>query len=233
LINSIRNLLCRPPKLPTSTEDFADYQTNFANAIRFTASCGFSVATPEWKPHDKLEFEGSFLEPALRAAGVKDLSKSAFQCLKWSHYLAPHLEQKLGRKVWVTIGQIWREDQALFSPTWNDLRNWSKRGITLKEMHKPGSAGVNLHAWLTVDSGEIIEPTMMTSIATRFPDRYSHFLCSIGWGPPADVLSDHKYFPMAVGSEFAECLHNKSQIGLLASNPQELHSVSTALVLDI
>lgn len=230
MIKSIRNLLYRPPAMPTSGEDFGDYQTNFANAIRFTESCGFSVERPDWKPHERLEAEGNFLEPALQAAGVRDLSKAAFQCLKWSHYLAPHIELQLGRKVWLTVGQIWKEDQALFSPTWNDLRSWSKQGITVEEMHKPGSAGLNLHAWLTVDSGEVIEPTMMTSIATLYPDTYSHFLCAIGWGQPADILSKHKYFPMAVGAEFAECLHSRSQVGLLASNPQELHSVPMAIV---
>lgn len=230
MIKTIRNLLYRPPSLPESIEDIGDYQTDFANAIRFTESCGLSVERPSWKPHEKLEAEGTFLEPALRAAGVKDLTKAAFQCLKWSHYLAPHLEQKLGRRVWLTIGQIWVDDRALFSPTWRDLRKWAKRGITIDEMRKRGSSGINLHAWLTVDSGEVIEPTLMTSIATSSPDKYPHFLGAIGWGQPTDILSDHKYFPMAVGAEFAECLHTKSQIGLLASNPQELHTASFAIV---
>ncbi|WP_339652060.1 hypothetical protein [Halopseudomonas pelagia] len=230
MIKTIRNLLYRPPQLPISNEDIGDYQIDFVNAIRFTQSCGFSVARPSWKPHEKLEVEGTFLEPALRAAGVKDVRKAAFQCLKWCHYLAPHLEQKLKRKVWVTIGQIWTNDRAMFSPTWNDLRNWSKRGITVDEMHKRGSSGLNLHAWLTVDSGEIIEPTLMTSIATLFPDKYPHFLGAVSWGQPADILSEYKYFPMAVGAEFAECLHSKSQIGLLARSSQELHSMSMALV---
>ena len=233
MIKFIRNLLYRPPAMPTSGKSFGDYQADFVNAICFTDSCGFSVERPEWKPHQKLEVKGDFLELALRAAGARDLTKAAFQCLKWSHYLAPYIEQQLGRKVWLTVGQVWKEDQALFSPTWNELKSWSKQGITIDEMYKPGSAGLNLHAWLTVDSGEIIEPTLMTSIATLYPDTYAHFLCAIGFGEPTEILSDHKYFPMAVGTEFAECLHSRSQVDLLASNPEELYSVPMAIVLGI
>ena len=230
MIKTIRNLLYRPPQLPTSNEDIGDYQTNFVNAIRFTESCGFSVERPSWKPQEKLEGEGTFLEPALRAAGVNDFSKAAFQCLKWCHYLAPHFEREIGRKVWITVGQIWANERAMFSPTWNDLRKWSQRGITVDEMRRQDSSGINLHAWLTVDSGEIIEPTLMTSFATLFPDKYPHFLGAVGWGQPTDILTDHKYFPMAVGSEFVERLHSKSQIDLLAKNSQELHSISLAIV---
>ncbi|WP_122439599.1 hypothetical protein [Pseudomonas viridiflava] len=230
MIKTIRNLLYRPPQLPTSNDDIRDYQTNFMNAIRFTESCGFSVERPIWEPQDKLEGEGTFLEPALRAAGVYDFSKAAFQCLKWCHYLAPHFEQEIGRKVWITIGQIWANERPLFSPTWKDLRSWSKRGISAGEMEKPGTIGLNLHAWLTIDSGEIIEPTLMTSIATISPDKYRHFLGTVGWGEPTDILSDHKYFPMAVGAEFAECLHYRSRVDLLARNPQQLHTVSMAMI---
>jgi len=104
--------------------------------------------------------------------------------------------------------------------------------MTVSEIQRPGLSGLNLHAWLTIDSGEIIEPTLMTSIATVSPDKYHHFLGSVGWGQPTDILSDHKYFPMAVGAEFAECLHSKSQVGLLASTPQELHSVSRAMIFE-
>jgi hypothetical protein len=230
MIKTIRSLLYRPPQLPKSIEGIGDYQTNFMNAIRFTETCGFSVERPIWKPQEKLEGDDTFLEPALCAAGVNDIRKAAFQCLKWCHYLAPHFEQEIGRKVWITVGQIWANDRALFSPTWKDLRSWSKRGITVDEMQRPGLSGLNLHAWLTIDSGEIIEPTLMTSIATVSPNKYRHFLGSVGWGQPTDILSDHKYFPMAVGAEFAECLHSKSQVGLLASTPQELHSVSMAVI---
>lgn len=230
MIKMIRNFLYRPPKIPTSSEDIGSYQDDFVSAVHFTKSCGFSVEEPQWKPYEMLEVEGSFLEPALRAAGVQDFTKAAFQCLKWCHYLAPHLEQKLERKVWVTVGQLWRDDRAVFSPTWKELRYWSTRGISIEEMQKRTSGGLNLHAWLTVDSGEIIEPTLMTSIATLHPDKYPHFLGSVGWGQPSDILSDHKYFPMAVGSEFVESLGNNSQVNFLARNPEELHSVSMAIV---
>jgi len=69
MIKTIRNLLYRPPQLPTSNENIGDYQTNFMKAIRFTESCGFSVERPIWNPQEKLQGDDTFLEPALRAAG--------------------------------------------------------------------------------------------------------------------------------------------------------------------
>jgi hypothetical protein len=230
MIETIRSMFYSPPQIPKTSRDFDSYQNNFANAVRFTKSCGFAVQVPQWKPEEKLDAGGSFLEPVLRAAGVRDVTKAAFQCLKWSHYLAPYFEQQLGREVWITLGQLWRDDRAIFSPTWKEFRDWSKRGISVEDMYKRGSAGLNLHAWLTIDTGEIIEPTMMTSIATLHPDRYPHFMAAIGWGYANDILSDHYYYPMAVGKAFVETIGEKSQVDLLASDAEDLHSYSTALV---
>lgn len=229
MLNNLRNLLYRPPQIPKTIERFGSYESNFCDAIRFTKSCGFAVEEPKWRPEDKLDTGGGFLEPALRAAGVSDVSKSALQCLKWSHYLAPYIERQLDRKVWITVGQFWQGNCALYSPTWAELREWSRRGITADDMQKNNRAGLNLHAWLTVDSGEIIEPSMMSTIATTNPKRYPHFRASMGWGKPDAIFSDHHYFPMAAGKAFTESIGEKSELGILASNTKELHTHSQAL----
>lgn len=228
MIETIRLMLYRPPQIPKASKKFKSYQNRFADAVRFTQSCGFEVNAPQWKSGESLDPDGAFLKPTLRAAGVQDVSKAAFQCLKWSHYLAPYFEQQLGRQVWITIGQLWLRDRAIYYPTWKELRDWSKRGISIEDIQKHGSQGLNLHAWLTVDTGEIIEPTMMTSIATLYPDTCSHLFALIGWGQAKDILTDHHYYPMAIGTDFAESIGKGSQMNLLARKAQDLHQYSIA-----
>ncbi len=213
-------------RLPTRSDEIGDYRRNFENAITFTRDCGFEVAPPSWIDQDILDVNGEFIEPAFRAAGVVDPAKAAGQCLKWCHYLAPHFERQIGAKVWVTIGQLWKGEERIFSPTWTDLSRWRRTGITLDELHTDGRNGINLHAWLTCQSGEIIEPTFGSSLAAFAGDAYAGLSGAVVWGRDPQVLNRHRYFPMAVGHAFAEAVGRQSELPLLATDAASLHSVS-------
>ncbi|MBP0714255.1 hypothetical protein ABXK61_13130 [Burkholderia sola] len=217
-------------KLPTRSDEIGDYRSNFEQAVDFTAACGFKMALPYWVDRDILGANGDFIEPAFRAGGVEDPAKAAGQCLKWCHYLAPHFERQLGAKVWVTIGQLWKDDQQIFSPTWTDLKRWCKTGITLAELHQEKRQGINLHAWLTVESGEIIEPTFGSSLAAFAGDAYAKLSGAVVWGRDPHVLNHHRYFPMAVGQAFAEAIGNRSELPLLATDATSLHNFPMMLV---
>ena len=95
---------------------------------------------------------------------MKDMSKSAMQCLKWYHYLAPFFSKHLSIEAHITIAQIWSDNKSIFNPSWRDLRRWSAEGIQLFDFEN--RMGVNLHAWLTLETGEIIEPTLLSSYAS-------------------------------------------------------------------
>jgi hypothetical protein len=227
LLNLVSKIFGKELPLPRTSSEIGDYAANFKRAVAFTKSCGFPISQTELQGDDILDKSGDFIEPAMLAAGVKDASKSATQCLKWCHYLSPAFEQQLGRKVWPTIGQIWKKDSFVFNPTWNDLQRWSQSGIQLEDF-RPGG-GCNFHAWLTVESGEIIEPTFLSSLAS-LGGGYAKYAGSIVWGRDPNVLQEHRYFPMAVGREFAESISKKSIMPLLASNPDELHQISALLM---
>ncbi len=212
-------------KLPTRSAEIGDYRSNFEHAVKFTRACGFKVDQPSWVKQDLLVVDGSFIEPAFRSAGVVDPSMAAGQCLKWCHYLAPHFEQQIGAKVWVTIGQLWKDDQQVFSPTWAELRQWARTGITLDGIHKEGRQGINLHAWLTVESGEIIEPTYGSSLAAFAADAYAKLSGAVIWGRDPHVLNHHRYFPMAVGQAFTEAIGRRSELPLLATDAASLHAL--------
>jgi hypothetical protein len=207
--------------LPKNIGEIGEYSTNFERAVAFTKSCGFPIDNLSWHGGDVLDRDGNFVMPPLHSAGVRDLNKSAAQCLKWCHYLAPAFEQHLGFRVWVTIGQIWNENTAVFSPTWDDIKRWSKYGIQIDDFRD--QIGLNLHAWLTVESGEIIEPTFPSSMAACGNKAYANFAGAVIWGRDPHILSGHRHFPMAVGRDFVEAISEKSIFPLLANNPEELH----------
>ena len=224
-LNFLRNLFRKTPNfvLPKSCDEIGEYAANFERAVVFTSSCGFSMKGVVCHSGDILDPSGDFVMPALHEAGVLDLSKSAAQCLKWCHYLAPAFERHLGCRVWVTLGQIWKGNAAIFNPTWDDMRRWSKDGFQLGDFD--GRKGMNLHAWLTVESGEIIDPTLPSSIAACGSEIYVKLAGAVVWGRGPQILGDHRYFPMAVGREFTEAISEKSVVPLLANNPDELHKL--------
>lgn len=207
--------------LPQNSDEIGEYADNFERAVAFTKSCGFPVENVAWHCEDVLDHSGSFVIQALDMAGVRDLSQSAAQCLKWCHYLAPAFEHHLGHKVWITVGQIWNMNTAVYNPTWDDMERWSKYGIQLDDFRD--RMGFNLHAWLTVESGEIIDPTFPSSIAAYGNGTNAKFAGVVVWGRDPHLLSGHRHFPMAVGHEFVEAISEKSVFPLLASNPNDLH----------
>jgi hypothetical protein len=175
-----------------------------------------------------LDNEGAFLEPIYRTAGVKDPSKAAFQCLKWSHFLAPWFASHLECRAWPTVGQLWKDDQPVFNPSWDELRRWADTGIQPSDFE--GRQGINLHTWITIETGEIIEPTLLNSLAAINPEAYGDFLGGTVWGRDPNVLNRHRYFPMAAGVEFAEAIGQKSCLPLIANNPAELHQIQMILI---
>lgn len=230
--NYFRKLFKRKFVTPAQASSLPDYETSFEQAIRFTESLRFSVQMPLWNHNVELKDLGDFLTPALNAAGVYDLGASARQCLKWCHYLQPFFERQLGMRSWATVGQLWKGDKPIFNPSFEDFRRWIKSGFQLSDFDSEGRSGLNVHTWLTVETGEIIEPTFLSTLATIEPESYKEWLHQIVAGKEMDVLNGHRYFPMIAGKEIIEAIAEKSIVPLLATNTKELHSTFVALVFD-
>lgn len=212
------------PPAPTRIETFESYKASFEQACRFTKQLGFAVPTVKWLDSEVLASDGEFVLQAAELAQIPDFSDSAVQCLKWCHYLRPYFEQALGVPVWLTIGQLWNTERAVFKPSWDDLRKWSDEGIRPDVLMAQGRDGIDIHAWLTVASGEIIEPTLLSSLAKIRPDRDGHHSGGVVWGRPPHMLPVFRHFPMAVGNEFAEGLNNNPLFPLLARSRDDLAS---------
>lgn len=214
---------------PLRASEIGIYQDNFDQAVRFTKSCGFDLRHTPLLGGDVLDAQGNFATNALTSAGINDASKSALQCLKWSHYLAPYFANTLGCKVWPTVGQIWKDDSKIFGPSWRDLRRWAANGVQQQDFE--GRQGMNLHAWLTLETGEIIDVSFLNTLAHVNPEAYGPFKGAVSWGRDPGVLNNHRYFPMAVGQEYIEQVSARSMIPLLATNLNELNTPFVALVI--
>ena len=143
-------------RMPTEMKDIGDYRSLFEQSAAFTKKLGFEAPNVSWIDRDVLGQDGDVFRKVGAAANLMDLSHSAGQCLKWCHYIRPYVEQVLEVPVWLTMGQLWAYNKTVFDPSWNDFRQWSVSGICFAELAAQGRGGINLHAWLTVASGELL-----------------------------------------------------------------------------
>jgi len=114
------------------------------------------------------------------------------QCLSISYRLAPILQKWLACPVLYTLG--WIDDGT-------DKAIFKFDDAFIAEMLKCGHAGgsVNIHAWLTLPSMEVIDVALPTTISVlqNIPEVYGRAIAQ-----PADKLKGMAYKPMLVGSDF-------------------------------
>lgn len=209
--------------------DLSSYREAFEFAIEFTQSLDCHVVLPSWQAVPILPMKTDVVIGALHAAGVRDLRKSALQCLKWSAYLGPYLQDALGCRVWLTIGELRKNNRVVFGATREDLKRWRYTGLTADDC---SSSGFKMHAWLTLPTAEIIDLTFFSTLAQVHPDTMGELASQIICGSPETILKDHTYIPIVVGEEYARKVNVHSSAQLLAANIQELESYSAMLMLD-
>jgi hypothetical protein len=210
--------------LPSAPEKFGDYKENFERARKFTIDRGFVAKEIVWT---NTEISTENINGALDLAGIKDLRHSAVQCLKWCHYMAPYFENHLGCQVELTIGQLWAGDKVVYNPTWKDIDRWVSQGMQAEDFQD--RVGINLHAWLTAENGEIIEPTLLSSLAT-VNEGFRKYAGGIAYGPETEILG-HRYFPLATGMQIAESISQKSMMKLLANTPADLYQMDYGVII--
>ena len=144
-------------------------------------------------------------------------------------FLQPAAETVLGKRVWLTIGQLWKEEQWIFAPSFSDLERWTTQGFSISDFE--GKQGLDFHAWLTVETGEIIEPTFLTTLASVKPKIFGDMAGTAVWGRDPNVLLGHRYIPMLIGLEAAETISSMAPVPLLARSHDELRHAPAAIVM--
>jgi hypothetical protein len=210
----------------------APYRQQFEEAVGFTRALGCSVEPVHWTEASVLEerVDPATIERVLRAARIEDLSQSAVQCIKWSAYIRPYLEEEIGSPVWLTIGQLWRKGKPIYGPSWQVLDRWHKEGFGMADFGESGT-GFQLHAWLTLSSGEILDFTLLSSLAAFVPQTWLPMAGSVIGGYPTHAFEGHEFVPMVVGDDYAIRLNAKSPLPILARTSDDLAAVPVAAIL--
>lgn len=160
-----------------------------------------------------------------------DFRGAAGQCLKWAHFLAPAIEDALGRPAWPTLGQLWNGDTKVWGPSWGQLDEIVRTGIQPQHAFLSRDGGLNIHAWVTLESGQIIDLTFASTLAVFRSDSFAHMLGMISGGDEPKLFNNHRFFPMMAGQRAFERLSDLSMVKLLASTRQELAQYSAAMLL--
>ena len=114
----------------------------------------------------------------------------AHNCLNINLDLHKILNDELHLRNHFTLGYIDDGTQTHYEFSEEDLNVWIENGI-------PDPYNANLHAWLTLDSLEIIDPTFGTTMAVRSGDE--SYVGKILHRLPSEFADGLKYHPMAVG----------------------------------
>lgn len=171
------------------------YVTEWENAIERTKRFGLEV------PVHEIQLGSSYLTDARqkefpyvvqRGLGDLDFPDVVAQCLSIHYRILPVIEEWLGCQVLYTLG--WVDDGSTAGMFKFDD---AFVGDKLKNGHLGGT--VNLHAWLTLPSMEVIDMSLATSIAVLQGLSYGH---GAVLARHADGLDGMAYKPMLVGYDF-------------------------------
>lgn len=125
------------------------------------------------------------------------IEDSVAQCWRINMFIKPALEKYFNAPLVLTFGSIETSpDKIRYDMSEKEIKN------LLKE-RTYGTTSINLHAWLTLPSMEILDLTFVTSYAVmnNLPDSIG----GVVYGPPENLNHTHfVYRPKILGEEFVE-----------------------------
>ena len=139
----------------------------------------------------------------LEKIGKINPEKVFAQCFAFHHFTQNIFEEYFNVPITYTIGWVYEPPNSYFKKTEEQLFQMLKSG--------PESMQINLHAWLTLPSMEIIDLTLPTTVAVA-RGQVDSFGGAIS-GHPDQFTGGLKYHPMLVGDDFLR------KIGVLIDLP--------------
>jgi hypothetical protein len=128
---------------------------------------------------------------------VKNFNK---KCLSVNRRMAPAISKLLGCEVLYTLGRIERIVEGGYCSGFDD------EFISSKLLLKHNEPSIDIHAWLTLPSMELIDLTIFTTVgkAKSIPSWYGEAILR-----HADEITDMSYKPVLVGDDFLVKAHIK------------------------
>lgn len=134
------------------------------------------------------------------------VSDIALQCLSINLQLRDILSDYFGKEVYYTIGDIGLENRRMYEQTEDSL-------LSMLENGAPGPS-INLHAWITLPSMEIIDITFPTSYG-QVNDIKEMIGATVALHP-SELTGGMSYHPMIIGEEF---LYRLGALHVIATRP--------------
>lgn len=186
------------------------YIEKLRDAYDFTEKLGASFTRlPETRTELFTAELGGRLHKAILNLGIISFAGAAGQCVKWSQALRPHAEKVLGAPILLTFGQLLNPSKALFNPSWADLQNWYYEGFRASDFE--GRSGMNLHAWWTLPSGEVMDVTLWSTLSVAW--NRPELLGAVTGGWPDKLSPNTTYVPMVVGDDYIETVERRMRFG--------------------
>lgn len=177
------------------------YSAAFSKAVHRTRSLGLEIDIPPTNSQsfmtdvEQLRTAGHVIRRYLADNG-REVSDLAVQCWRANMEIKPLLEEFFETTLTLTFGAIETSPGTVrFAIGEKELRNLVRNGLNLS------TPAVNLHAWLTFPSMEIIDITYLTSygVVNDKPDLLGMVVTGM---PGALNPVDYTYHPLVLGEHF-------------------------------
>ena len=132
----------------------------------------------------------TLFEKIYEAARVRGLKLSR-NCTTIHWNTVDALSQALNCKAYFTVGYVVDAGRECFKFTYEDVQEWLKFGVKK----------VTLHAWLTLDSMEIVDFTFNSTKADRYPN-LKHLEKTVIALSPEEQGEGFHYIPLIVNDNF-------------------------------
>jgi hypothetical protein len=170
------------------------YKSEFFNAVERAKQFGLNVPEITEMESRLLSDEAQAELPLIihNTLGVLEEEEILLQCLLLNLRLKKVFSDYFKSSVYYTIGYIEIDDAPMFKQTEESLRKMLENGIE--------GPSINLHAWLTLPSMEILDFSISTSYGrvNGIKEMMGKALAM----HPDELTGGMKYRPMLVGEEF-------------------------------
>jgi hypothetical protein len=169
------------------------YKDEFLKAATNSRDLGLisydvTVSQNKYLTNDILPRLPHVLRPYIGKLEPKDFSG---KCVHIHYNLIPIVEDILQCKAYLTTGGITENGQRLFGITLEEVKEYLNKGLP--------NLTFNHHAWLTLDSMEIFDFTLMTTIGyVKKEPKYFGYMIS---KHPDDLIGMY-YTPIIIGDAF-------------------------------
>ena len=170
------------------------YKNEFESAVERTKNFGLKCPDVSYQEGRLLtpDLMSGFAQAFQKHIGEPSVEDVVAQCLSFHFALLEPMSKIIGMPCQFTIGYVETVDRLMFHQTEDDLLNILNNGVS--------EPSLNIHAWLTLPTMEIIDLSLPTSYAVL--NNHKDGIGGVIAKHPDELTGGMKYHPMLVGEDF-------------------------------